>query len=349
MKLRGLFLNTAQARCSIHESGLMAYQALIRSDRYSLEYQEIDKKHRRVPTGFDFFVFNYHLRTSMSWVDTRCIRRLPGLKTTLVLEVAPNNPFVEVSPDDFDCYLVLDPTITPVASRVYPFPRPLEEVADLPIYEDSGRPVIGTFGLPTSGKGFDKIVEAVNREFDSALIRMNIPSAQYINDRLKKEVNEVIATCRKLAKPGVEVLITHDFMSKADLIRWCARNTLNCFLYNRSMPGLAATTDQAISSGRPLAVSDNDTFRHLYPYLTPYPQRSLKESIAVSQSEVEAMQRAWSPAAFAREFEQVLDDHPLVPAPARKRTLTLRSNKSKFRFITKLYHKARRRFAAARA
>jgi FkbM family methyltransferase len=290
----------------------MAYESLVRSDRYVLDYAEVDFDNRRVPRSYDFYLFNYHDQTSMAWLDTGCVRELPGIKMTLVLEVAPNDPFVRVSPNHFDAYLVLDPTVTRVNSKVYPFPRPLEPAPLLEPLPDYDRPVLGTFGLPTAGKGFDKIVVAANREFDSATIRMNIPAGGYIPEGLRRDVEGTIQTLSALAKPGIDVLITREFMDKPSLIRWCSQNTLNLFLYDRSMVGLAATTDQAISSGRPLAVSANETFRHIHSFLTPYPLRTLKESIARSQPEVAAMQQAWSQATFARTFETMLDDFPLA-------------------------------------
>jgi FkbM family methyltransferase len=311
-KLRGLFLNTARARCSIHESGRMAYESLLHSDRYLLDYTEVDIDSRHVPRAYDFYVFNYHELTSMAWLDTRCVRELPGIKMTLVLEVAPNDPFAHVSPDHFDAYLVLDPTVARVNSKVYPFPRPLEPSPVLEPIPRYAHPVLGTFGLPTSGKGFDKIVAAANREFDRATIRMNIPVGDYVSEAEKCEVEATIKALPALAKPGIEVLITREFMNKAALIRWCSQNTLNVFLYDRSTVGLAATTDQAISSGRPLAVSANDTFRHIHSFLTPYPFRTLKQSIDCSKPEVATMQQAWSRAAFARTFEETLDDFPFA-------------------------------------
>ena len=72
------------------------------------------------------------------------------------------------------------------------------------------------------------------------------------------------------------------------------------------MPGLAAVTDQAIASGRPLAVSDNRTFRHIHEYIVPYPARSLRESIAVSQAEVQQMQQNWSHEAFQNTIHAAL-------------------------------------------
>jgi hypothetical protein len=315
---RGLFLNTARARCSIHESGRMVYEALQRSPRLALDYQEVDFRHRRIPGGYHYYVVNYHDSTSMSWLDTRSLRRLPGPTIAIVLEVAPNDPFARLSRRDFDAYLVLDPTVAR-RPRVYPFPRPLELAPPLEVLPTPGRPTIGTFGLPTPGKGFDRLVEAVNREFDKAVVRLNIPPGDYVPSARSREVEATIDKLRQAARPGVEVVVTRDFLSKPDLIRWCAGNTLNAFLYDRAMTGLAATTDQAISSGRPLAVSGNETFRHLHPYLVPYPMRSLRESIERSGSEVAAMQEAWSPLRFCRAFEEMLDD---LPRPAAAPTAT---------------------------
>ena len=118
--------------------------------------------------------------------------------------------------------------------------------------------------------------------------------------------------CKKVAKKGIEVIVTNEYMTKEELINWCSQNTLNCFLYNRNQPGLSATTDQAISSGRPLAISNNPTFRHIHPYIKPYPYQSLKESINHSQSQVLKIQNDWHPLNFARQFEKVLNDNQFI-------------------------------------
>jgi len=303
--LSGLFINCVEANDSIHESGKMAYQCLLGSDRYDLDYIEITPEKLRMPTTYDFYLFNYHFGT-MAWLDARSIKRLlPGLKMTLVLEVSPNDPFVYCSPKDFDVYVVLDPTLKPDRKNVYAFPRPLE-VLDKPLpYEDQKIPVIGSFGFATPGKGFEHVIDAVNREFDRAVVRINIPYSTYMpeSDRLSAQLTR---TCKERAKNGVDVVVTHDYMSKAELIKWCARNTLNCFLYDRNMAGLAATTDQAITSGRPLITSKNNTFRHIQQFIKPFPYQSLREAIACAQSDVKRMQDAWSPSAFRERFEQLL-------------------------------------------
>ena len=292
-KPRGLFLNQKPAQCSIFESGKMIYSCIQSSSAYDIDYLEIGDGDIRTLPAYDFYAFNYHPYT-MPWLDLDDVAKLPGLKLTFVLEVLPNDPFALCPPNKFDAYCPLDPTVVHPAKNVYPFPRPLEEAPDLPAYEEKEVPLIGSFGFATPGKGFELVVQAVNHEFERAHVRINIPAGTFADDVCWKLFRRNYAgylaeLCQKVAKPGVTVEVTHSFMDKTQLINWCGQNTLNCFLYSRFQPGLSATTDQAITSGRPLAVSTNETFRHIHAYLPAYPYRSLKESIRSSQLEVARM------------------------------------------------------------
>lgn len=316
-KPRGLFLNSESAQCSIYESGRMAYDCFKISDRYQLDYQEIAQHNTQIG-AYDFYLFNYH-HVTMGWLNTDSIRQLPGKKFTIVLETLPGDPFALCPPDVFDAYLALDPTMDlPDDSRVYAFPRPLESVPCLPPLREPEIPVIGTFGFATPGKGFERVVEAVNREFKQAIVRINIPRATYADDATfvlhrANYASYLADLCRRVANPGIQIQVTNDFLSKEQLINWCAQNSLNCFLYHRDQPGLAATTDQAIASGRPLAVSANETFRHIHAYTKPYPFQSLRQSMQSSVSAVLQMQQDWAPQAFAQKFEGVLADFLLLP------------------------------------
>lgn len=321
-KPRGLFLNTEKANCSIYESGKMAYQCLLLSGKYELDYLEISENAAEIPNNYEFYIFNYH-HVTMSWLNTKRVSLLPGLKATLVLETLTNNPFVFCPADDFDAYLALDPTMNVADKRVYAFPRPLEVSDSVTPYRDSSIPVIGTFGFATIGKGFELVVDAVNKEFEKAIVKINIPASTYSEDRHwtlhKKHYADYLSElCKKVAKKGVEVVITNEFMTKDQLIEWCSQNTLNCFLYNRNQAGLSATTDQAISSGRPLAISTNETFRHIHRYIKPYPFQSLKDAIASSEPQVKQMQTDWHPQNFATKFEEVLEDFGMLPKTERK-------------------------------
>ncbi len=305
---RGVFLNCPRANCSIYESGIMFYKALSGAEDFSLDYRTI-RTFLDIPGGYDFYLFNYH-HVTMSLLDTSKVRELPGFKATFVLEMRPGDPFV-FCPDHFDAYCVPDPTMRHPDPRVYAFPRPLEEVEDLPPYVDPGVPLIGSFGFATPGKGFDMVVWAVGKEFDRAVVRLNIPPATF-GDVSGEAAREVARTCRRLARPGVDVLVSHEYLSKEELIRWCATNTINLFFYDRDLPGLAATTDQAVTAQRPLLVSPCETFRHIHEYITPYPRLSIREAVETTLEPVRRMKEAWSPARFREAFREVLADAGLL-------------------------------------
>lgn len=307
--LKGLFINNSKAKDSIHASGFMAYECLKLSDKYSLDYIEVDAENRKIRKGYDFYFFNYH-DVTMRWLDTSNLKKDLGCVITMILEVLPNDAFVRTPENDFSIYCVLDPTITS-KDNLYSFPRPLEKISfDLPQVHNEV-PVIGSFGFATKGKGFEHVVEAVNKEFDNAIIRINIPFGDFVPD--SKEYSEYLTDlCKKTAKPGIEVEVTHEFFSNEDLIKWCAGNDLNCFLYDRDFPGLAATTDQAIITGKPLSVSDNKTFRHITAYLPPYPRFGLKDSLQKSVPLVNKMNEEWSQEKFMKRFEFVLEENKVL-------------------------------------
>lgn len=301
---RGLFINNKRAKDSIYESGQMVFNCLSKSDEYSLDYIEVDINNRQIKTGFDFYFFNYHPVT-MGWLQTNRLKKELGFVIAMVLEVAPNDPFVMCPAKHFDFYCVLDPTVKSKQHNVYAFPRPLERLDFILPTVQNEIPVIGTFGFATKGKGFQHVVEAVNKEFEKAIVKINIPYGDFVPES-EQYAAFLGKICKQIAKPGIEVLVTHDFMSKEELIKWCNSNTLNCFLYDRSMPGLAATTDQAIITEKPMSVSDNDTFRHITAYLPPYPAFSLKESIRKSVPFIKMMKDDWQHEKFREKFEAIL-------------------------------------------
>ncbi len=305
---KGLFINNKKAKDSIYESGSMIFNCL-QSDIFKLDYIEIDINDRTIPSTYDFYFFNYHPVT-MGWLDTKSLKKKLGFVITIVLEILPDDPFVMCSSRDFDAYCVIDPSLHTKQRNVYPFPRPLEKI-NFPLPEiNNPIPVIGTFGFATKGKGFQHVVEAVNKEFERAKVLINIPYGDFVPES-KAYAIFLGNVCKQKANPGIDVLVTHDFMEKNDLIKWCASNTLNCFLYDRDLPGLAATTDQAIASGKPLSVSNNNTFRHITSYLPFYPKWSLNDSIHKSIPLVEQMKTDWSPHNFSKKFEYLLKDNQI--------------------------------------
>lgn len=309
----------------------MVYNCIRQSQNVQFDYLEINKDKPEVPGDYDFYLFNYHFSTT-GWLDTRSVKLLPGIKGTIVLEILPNDPFVYCSPFDFDFYCVLDPSMTLKHKKVFPFPRPLDHYTG-PLSEKVNEiPVIGSFGFATKGKGFENVVRAVNNEFEKAIIRINIPHGTY-TDPSHQYAMELAKNCKSLAKSNIEVKVSHDFMSKDELIYWCSENTLNCFLYDRDMPGLAATTDQAITSERPLAVSNNPTFRHITRYIQPYPVISLKEAIAQTKEIVKKIKQDWSAESFVLLFDEMLKKLDVRPVSHLNGMVSLKTrNKRALRY-----------------
>ena len=144
---------------------------------------------------------------------------------------------------------------------------------------------------------------------------MNIPRGTYVGtDAIHNRdyAKHIAGICERIAKPGIDVAVTYDFMSADELVDWCAVNDLNCFMYTRSQPGLSATTDQAIMSGRPLLTLTNDTFRHIHRYIAPYPVIGLREAMETTAPAVARIQEDWSRASFNRTFHRMLAAFNLI-------------------------------------
>ena len=318
MKPRFLFLNTRAAQCSIYKSGVQIFNALKDAEYWDIDYVEIPNfdvaalyqgtvvvdGEEREP--YDVYIFNYHDITMRGTenIMSEHFNRLDGVKYSIILEMEPGNPYSRLFSDDFDGYLVMDPTYVSNHERFHAFPRPIAP-ATVDEYQHQEIPVIGSFGFATQDKYFDRIVEAAAKELNAAKIKINIPKATYADpqDTMFETIKQ---QCLAKARPGIDVVFTREFFSDEELIKWCSRNTLNMFLYDRHMPGLAAVTDQAIASGRPLLVSRNTTFRHIHPYCRHYPDRSITGAINQHADGVRRMQEDWSWRACQERLKEIL-------------------------------------------
>jgi len=313
---RGLFLNQMKSQCSIYEVGLMVYNA-IKSNlpEFKLDYAETNASLVGVDLSidYDFCIVNWHHITLNLPIKT--INKLPGFKIAIILEVTPSTPFTYLPNNWFDAYMVIDPTKTKT-ENIFPFPRPLEIVKNLKPILHTDRIVIGSFGFVVpngpgmSYKRFDQVVLNAN-QIGKALVRFNFPSGTYTGYPLAT-IKDYGKRLQSLAVRGVDVEVTHEYFSKTELIQWCSQNTINVFPYYRDLPGLSAVTDQAISANRPIAVTDNVTFRHLHPYISNTSKQTYLELIKSTPPGIKKMQELWSISRFSATFRDMLEYYGLL-------------------------------------
>jgi FkbM family methyltransferase len=307
-KKRGLFLNSTKGICSIHEVGLQCYDILSQSNDYQLEYSE-EKGHVGGGQYYDFVVFNYHFVTN-NWVTKDYLAKIAKTSFAIVTEIGLKEDIVldtHSAPRIFDYYIALDPSIQE-RQGVLAFPRPLDLMPRVSNCLKGGEVIVGSFGLATFGKHWELIVEEVNKEFDIAKIRFNIPFATFVPDS-EQRVEMIAGACKdRITKPGITLEITSNVMSRQELVDWCAENTINCFFYFRDhvCTGLAAVIDQAIASGRPLLVTKDKTFRHIHQYVPVYPDIGIRDAILHTQRGVLEMRNAWHRQTFLSKFEEFL-------------------------------------------
>lgn len=309
---KGIFYNSKAAQCSIHMTGKKIYEILSSSSPgWTLTYSEAQQID--LESGYDFAIFNHHFWVC-NWMTSDHLQSFRGKTFALVTEITwgNDNP-IEKTPRIFDYYLLLDPSMKVIAP-LYAFPRPLAPVLvrSLPRFRPMDHPegpLIGSFGFLQTGKIFEEIVAATQRDFDRATIRFNLPPATYVTEQERHQRLEELKTkCAALMKkPGIQLKITHDYMTEEQLIHWCAENTLNCFFYTRQLPGISSTIDQAISSRRPLLVNHNSTFRHLFSDLPTYPTIGIRQAILQTRPAVVRLANRWNGDSFRAHFAALLE------------------------------------------
>lgn len=312
--VKGVFLNQKKTICSIYESGVMIKDILrepsLRCDSnlmYTLDYVETDEN----LSGFNwypynFFVINWHPHTLA--IKKSIIDSIKVKKIAIVVEVGDSN-YIPFTPDWFDAYAIIDPT-KKRKGNFFPLPRPIVKYPTKPLL-DSSKFTLGSFGLFSwafkDEKRFEDLVLAANEIKQKCIVRINLPIATYTYTSVTEIVNYG-KYLEKLAKPNVEVIVTHDYMDTPDLVGWLSEHNINCFPYYRDRPGLSAVTDQAISAGRGIMTTTCNTFRHLHNYIDYYPRQSYLELSTSTIPGVKKMQEEWNPDQFRKQFDLMLRD-----------------------------------------
>lgn len=318
MKTRILFISHPQKQCGVHEFGITTSEALKASELYEFIYVECSSMDE-LNGAVNFYspsavIYNYYPST-MPWLRKKIIhtKYKPLNKHINIPQIGILHEVTQYKADRvnnhlFDYYIAPDPTL------LLKNPIVLKTGRLVPEYENNytlpETPTIGSFGFATPNKGFEKIIDAVQNEFDKAIIRFNIPFADF-GDSDGRNARRLVVECKqKIKKSGIDLIVSHDFLDREGLINFLAQNTVNIFLYqDKNNRGLSSTTDYAIAAKRPLVVSDSIMFRHLHN-LEPsivYGNYTIKEIISHGTESLEKLKIEWSKENLVWEYHRILN------------------------------------------
>jgi hypothetical protein len=124
-------------------------------------------------------------------------------------------------------------------------------------------PIFGSFGFGSLNKGFGRMIQLINNQYNNAIIKLVIPLGHYVDkSQLVNTINHCFSVPRK---PGVELLISNDFFENDEILFFLQSNTMNVFMYDRMQGrGISSTIDYALSVDVPIAISNSYMFRNIY-------------------------------------------------------------------------------------
>ena len=214
-----LFVTHKPKRCGIYEFGKNVFQAISVSTKYHFVKAECDSLRELLQAiedhHPDVIVYNYH-PSVMPWLCTRISKGIyknniasvsvpqVGIIHEVTQEIADaatayRNTWVlgrmhKKLNSLFDFYIAADPTLLLKNPLVFKTGRLVPDHTPPPpptVF------TVGSFGFATPKKGFERIVERVQEEFDEAVIRLNVPSADF-GDKDGARAKAIAEQCQKV-------------------------------------------------------------------------------------------------------------------------------------------------------
>lgn len=356
---RILFVSHKKTQCGVYEFGKNIINVLNNSRRYEFVYIEcasLEELLKSVSLNKPAaIIYNYHPST-MPWVVTKIFPKLYKSNVSSIripqlgiiheitqhssdFATAYRNKFLFGNSNKlvnslFDFYIAADPTLLLKNPLVYKTGRLIKKYQNN--FSLPPEITIGSFGFATANKGFEKIVELVQQEFDKAVIRFNIPFA-YFGDRNGVNAKKIEENCKALIKKtDIKLIITNDFLTSEELLNFLAKNTVNIFLYeDENSRGISSVIDYALSVCRPVALSNSVMFRHM---LNTKPSicvnnNDLKTIIQNGFAPIQRYHDEWSSENLVWDYERIINSILL------KKAQIIKSRKNIFGFLRSVIYR----------
>lgn len=309
--MRGLLVNHKGERCGVYQFGKRLFQSLRTFQKVSWSYVECSNPDEYIDAvksnSPDFIVVN-HVPFTAPWLSSNLIARA-NIDTFTILHESYQLAADTIIAAPFVGVLCADPTLVARNPAVLPVPRFIPEPRpSLPVKAEVC--TIGSFGFAYGGKGFARLCALVNEQFTEAVIRINLPPHDHPEMASREQTAAVVEECRRnITKPGIDLQITHDFHDDEELLDFLAGNSVNAFLYEGDASrGLSSCIDYALASGRPIAASASNMFRHIHG-LNPsvcVEHRSLRDIAEGGTEALAGLRHAWSPHAAGAAWNKAI-------------------------------------------
>lgn len=300
--MRVVFVNHKQQQCGVYQFGKRIYELARNSEKVQYTYIEVENiQDFETWVGQiqpDCILYNWYPVT-MPWLGENWVQNHKHFKHYFIFHDGNVR-------QNYDLYLFSGAEGKDVSFRKSVIlPRPLFSYSgDYPLNKVM---TVGSFGFGGWQKGFTRLIETVNKEFEEAVINIQMPFA-FFGDRLGRETRKVADACRELnTNPKVTLNIDHTFLSNDDTLRFLAKNDINAFLYKSSNQGLSSVIDYALSVRRPIAITNDSMFKHVYKPQLDIDNFSLLELKDTGTTHLEEYYDKWNPDKFSEEMDKIYD------------------------------------------
>jgi SAM-dependent methyltransferase len=318
-----LFVSHKETYCGVYQYGVNVAKSLTKSKKYSFVYVECSKPeeflHAVNSTQPSAIIYNYHPLT-LPWLNEKIVKKVSVPHIQIMHEVSQEVADL-ADASLFQFHIASDPTLQINNPIVFKTGRLVPAYVNT--YKLPEVATIGSFGFGLQGKGFESLVMTVQQEYDQAVIRLHIPFAAF-GDSNGENALATAQRCKDLLiKPGIKLLLNHEFLAETQLLDFLAKNTLNAFFYEKYQGrGLSSVIDYALAVQRPIAITRSNMFRHI---LSAKPSvciedSSLKQIIDNGIAPISSFSNEWNEANLIWDYERILDkvlQNPKTPKNGR--------------------------------
>ena len=256
-----LCLNHKKKQCGVYQYGKRLFEILKTTTLSRHYYEEIDcfDEYKNLLIKYndiDIILYNFH-NVTMPWINK-------GILSTKCINIGILH---ETNCDYFHTKINIDPTFHDLDDE-FSIGRPLfynvdkilenyQPTTDLIhsfiYYKKTDIPTFGSFGFGQSHKKFENIVKLVCEQYDDAIIKFVMPIADFIPNHEYTNHITAVNCLNNITKPGIQLMITHEFFTNEDILCFLKSNDMNIFLYeSNGYP--SSVTDYALSVKKPIGI-----------------------------------------------------------------------------------------------